>query len=405
MTRTPSTTTGIPRSLLWLLAATAGLSVANLYYAQPLAAAIAASLHATPAQVGSALMATQVGYALGMLLLVPLGDGRERRSVIVSTLVAAVPALLMLAASWSTAMLIASSLLVGIASAVPQMILPYAVDIAQPTARGKVVGTVMSGLLAGILLSRTASGALGAAVGWRAVFVLAALAMGLLAIVLHVTIPRREPAERIAYVTILRSLATVVRTEPVLRRRAMVGGLGFAAFSAFWSMLSFHLETLGYGSAVAGTFGAIGLVGVFVAPVAARLATRPKPWRINVVALAMIAISLAIFWIGQRSLIVIGVGVVLLDAGVQASQLTNQTVIFGLTPALRSRINALYMVSYFGGGALGSVSASLAWSLWGWGAVCLVGAAFALLGMLPLVPFGRSSARVRTRCDAAPERH
>ncbi|MCL2725364.1 MAG: MFS transporter [Polyangiaceae bacterium] len=385
ITESSHTTTPLSRGLLWLLAATAGLGVANLYYAQPLAAAITASLHAKPAEIGSTLMATQIGYAFGMVLLVPLGDGRERRFIIVSTLLAAVPALLMLAASTSVAALLVSSLLVGVTSAVPQMVLPYAVDLAEPAERGKVVGTVMAGLLTGALLSRTVAGALGTALGWRAVFVLAAIVMGLLAGVLRIKIPIREPAGRIAYAAILRSLATVVRTEPVLRRRALIGGFGFASLSVFWSMLSFHLKTLGQGSATAGAFGAIGLIGVFVAPTAARIATRTEPWRLNVFALTLAAISFAIFWLGRESLVFMGVGVVLLDAGVQANQLTNQTVIFSLTPALRSRINALYMVSYFAGGAAGTVCASLAWSRGGWAAVCVTGAAFALAAMLPLI--------------------
>lgn len=378
-------TTGPARGLLLLLAAAGGLSVANLYYAQPLAAEMATSLQAKPAEVGSALMSTQVGYAIGMILLVPLGDGRERRSMIVTTLLAAVPALLLMASAQSIPALVASSFLVGVASSVPQMILPYAVDLVPLQERGKVVGTIMAGLLSGILLSRTAAGALGAVLGWRAVFVIAAVMMASLAGVLRAAIPRREPATRIPYGTILRSLATVFRDQPVLRRRALVGALGFASFSVFWSMLSFQLAQIGYGSATAGIFGAIGIVGVFVAPVAGRFATGDHPGRINVAALLLTAASFGLFALAHHSLVLIGLGVVLLDAGVQASHLTNQTVIFGLAPELRSRINALYMVTYFAGGAIGTVAASYAWSQGKWPAVCSTGAVFALAAMLPLI--------------------
>ncbi|AKU99260.1 Major facilitator superfamily (MFS_1) transporter [Labilithrix luteola] len=367
------------------MAVASGLSAANLYYAQPLAAEMAQSLSARPAAVGGAMMSTQVGYAIGMILLVPLGDGRERRSMIVTTLLAAVPALLLVASAQSIPALVMSSFLVGVASSVPQMILPYAVDLVPVEDRGKVVGTIMAGLLSGILLSRTAAGALGAVLGWRAVFVIAAVMMASLAGVLRAAIPKREPATHLPYRAILGSLATVFRDQPVLRRRALVGALGFASFSVFWSMLSFQLAQIGYGSATAGVFGAIGIVGVFVAPVAGRFATGDRPSRINVAALLLTAASFGLFALSGHSLVLIGLGVVLLDAGVQASHLTNQTVIFGLAPALRSRINALYMVTYFAGGALGTVAASYAWSEGKWPAVCLTGAAFALAAMLPLI--------------------
>jgi predicted MFS family arabinose efflux permease len=246
------------------------------------------------------------------------------------------------------------------------------------------VGTVMSGLFGGVLLSRVASGALGAALGWRAVYVIAASVMALLALVMRLTLPKREPAERLAYGAVLRSLAMVVRTQPVLRRRALVGAFGFATFSVFWSMLSYHLADLGHGSATAGLFGAIGVVGVLVAPLVGPLATKPNPARINVVALLVAALSYALFFFGARSLVAIGAGVVLLDLGVQANLLTNQTVIYGLSPHLRSRLNAVYMVVYFTGGSLGTVAGALAWSLGGWGGVCLTGVALATAGILPL---------------------
>lgn len=372
------------RALLLLLATAAGLGAANLYYGQPLAAAIGDSLGAPVAAVGTALTATQIGYAIGMVLLVPLGDARERRSLIVGIIACSVPALLLVAMSRSVPALVASSLLVGVSSSVVQILVPYAVDLAPIEQRGRVVGTVMAGLFAGILLSRTASGALGAVLGWRAVYVIAAVVMAILGIVLRLVLPQRQPPERLAYAVVLRSLGTVVRTEPVLRARAVVGGLGFASFSVFWAMLSYHLADLGYGSGTAGLFGAVGVVGVLVAPVAGRLATGPRPARLNAVALLATAASFAVFLLGARSLVAIAAGVVLLDAGVQASHLTNQTVIYGLRPELRSRLNAVYMVAYFIGGSLGTVASTLAWSWGGWPAVCATGASFALLALLPL---------------------
>lgn len=369
-----------------LLAVAAGVVVANLYYAQPLAAEMAASFGVSSASIGTALFATQIGYALGMLLLVPLGDGRERRRVIVTTMLCASPALMFLAFAPNVPVLAVASLIVGIASSVPQMILPYAVELLPNAERGRVVATIMTGLLVGILLSRTVSGVLGAWLGWRAVFVVAAAAMLVLAAVLRAAIPPQEPAARLSWSAILRSLLSVWRSQPILRRRAAVGGLGFASFSVFWSTLSFQLADVGYGSAMAGTFGAIGIAGILVAPQVARRATGDHPSRFNVVALLAVALSFAIFALGSRSLIALGVGVVLLDAGAQTNLLTNQIVVFGLAPELRSRLNALHILCYFVGGALGTALGAGAWSLGGWPAVCTIGGVLALLAMLPLRP-------------------
>jgi predicted MFS family arabinose efflux permease len=382
--------------LLFLLSAAAGLTVANLYYAQPLAAAMAADLGVPAKAIGASLVATQVGYALGMVLLVPLGDSRERRSTIVVTLAASVPALLLVATARSVVVLTASFLAVGVASSVPQMILPFAVDLSAPEMRGRVVGRVMSGLLAGILLSRTASGAVASWLGWRVVFYGAAIAMAILALVLRLALPRHAPSKALRYVALLRSLADVVRSQPVLRRRALVGALGMASFSVFWSMLSFELARQGHGSATAGLFGAVGIAGILAGPVAARRATGSAPARLNAAALVGVALSFVVAWLGATSLVALGAAVVLLDAGAQASHLTNQTVIFGLAPELRSRLNALYMVSYFAGGALGTASAAAAWSVGGWPLVCATGAAFGLLAILPLageLTRGRTSPR------------
>jgi predicted MFS family arabinose efflux permease len=378
-------TAPFPRGLVALLTVAVGVAVANLYYAQPLAAAIALDLLASVPDVSSAMTVTQIGYGLGVILLGPLGDGRERRSTIVWTAASSVVALLLLSLAPSLLLLVSASLLVGLTTAVVQMIIPYGVSLVESAQRGRVVGGIMAGLLAGILLSRTLSGAIGAAFGWRAMYVIAAVAMAALTLALRLALPPQQPPERLAWRSILRSLGSIFLSQPTLRRRALVGALGMASFSVFWSMLSFQVGALGYGSAVAGLFGAVGLVGVLVAPIAGRLAVGPAPERINWLGLTVAASSFVVFWLGARSLVAIGFGVVLLDAGVQASHLTNQTVIFGLAPALQSRLNALYMVSYFVGGALGTFTAAIAWSAHGWPAVCALGAAYALAGMLPLL--------------------
>lgn len=376
------------RPALLLLAVIAGVSVANLYYAQPLAAMMASSLRVSASALGLSLMLCQAGYALGMLLLVPLGDGRERRALMLKTALAASLTLLLVAVAPHFPALAASSLLLGFASCLPQMALPFAVGLVPLEERGRAIGLVMGGLLTGILLSRTASGALAAIVGWRATFACAAGVMVALAIALRAALPRQEPEQPLPWATIVRSLGGVVRGQPVLRRQSLVGACGFASFSVFWSTLSFHLERLGHGSSTAGLFGVVGLTGIVVAPVVGRLAGQVPPTRINGAGLAAVMLGFAVFGATGASLASIALGVVLLDAGVQASHLANQTIIFGLDPALRNRVNAVYMVSYFIGGAVGTLAAAFIWERWGWPGVSLLGAAFAGAGLLPLARRG-----------------
>jgi predicted MFS family arabinose efflux permease len=371
--------------MLYFLAIAGGFIVANLCYAQPLAETIASDFHTTVTGVSSALVGTQLGYATGMLLLVPLGDIRERRSTIVTTVLASAVALVGYAAAPSLALLTVASLLVGISSSVAQMIVPFAVSLVAPEERGRAVGTVMGGLLAGVLLSRMASGALGAVIGWRMVFALAAIVMVALAAVLRATLPEAPPTAKLSYRALLASLVTIARREPVLRNCCLVGALSFASFSTFWSTLAFHIahSSIGGGSTTTGLLGGLGVAGLIVAPIASRLAMRVPPERVNLGALAIVAVSFAVF-AATESLFAIGIGVVLLDAGIRGSQLTNQIVIYGLAPAERNRINAIYMVTYFVGGSIGTAIAAQALRLGGWYAVCATGGAFSLLAMLPL---------------------
>lgn len=380
-----------PRRVVALLAVVAAVSVANLYYAQPLGAMIARSLGVGAGSMGVAMMLSQLGYALGMLLLVPLGDGRERRGLMTTTALAAALMLGLTALVPGYAGFAAVSCVLGFASCLPQLAVPFAVGAVPAADRGPAIGTVMAGLLAGILLSRVASGALAGTIGWRATFAAAAGLMVVLAAVIRVALPRQMPAQPMAWRTIIASLGGIVRREPLLRRHALVGAACFAAFSAFWSTLSFHLARLGYGARTAGLFGAIGLTGVVVAPIVGRLTGRLRARTLNAAGLLAIIAGFALFWAGHRSLIILAVGVVALDAGVQASHLTNQHVVFGLDPAARNRINAVYMVTYFIGGAIGTVLAGWAWDAAGWAGVCVAGMAFGAAGLLPLLGAQRSS--------------
>jgi predicted MFS family arabinose efflux permease len=362
----------------------AGVAVANLYYAQPLTPLITRGLHATDRAVGVALTFTQLGYALGMIFLVPLGDSRERRGLLVMTAGAAVPALLLVAAAPGVAALSAFNLVLGVTSSLPQLAVPFAVGLVPLEERGRALGTVMGGLLAGLVLSRTFSGWLGHRIGWRGTFVAAAGAMACLATVLRLVLPRQVPAQRHSWVHTVRTLPGFLRDQPLLRRHAVVGAMGMASFSALWSTLAFHLARLGHGSDTAGLFGVFGVAGVIVAPLVGRLSHRVPPRALNVACLGLVAASFALLWTGRGSLAMLGAGVVLLDAGVQGSQLTNQAVIYGLLPEARNRINAVYMVIYFLGGALGTLLGAWGWGAAGWAGVCAAGAFTAAAGLAAL---------------------
>ncbi len=370
-------------ALLPLLIAAAGFGVANLYYAQPLAERMATDLGTTPGGLSFALVGTQLGYAAGMLLLVPLGDVRERRSVMAATALGGALALLAFAFAPTVLLLTLASIAIGLGASIVQMILPFAVSLGEPKDRGKIVGNVMGGVLAGILLSRTVSGVVGAAIGWRAVFVAASGVMALVALVIRVFVPLSPPTTTLPYRALLASLGRIFVRERVLRRRTMIGALGFAAFMMFWSTIAYHLahSSIAGDSRLAGLLGVIGLTGIIVAPIVGRLAMKISVTLISMVALTTIALAFLCFALGRESLFAICIGVVLLDAGQQGSHLTNQTTVFGLAPEERNRVNAIYMVGVFLGGAAGTAIAAQAWQHGGWTAVCICGAAAALLAM------------------------
>jgi predicted MFS family arabinose efflux permease len=369
-----------------MLTVAAGMSVANLYYNQPLLSSIAATFHASVASAGAVATLTQIGYAVGLLLFVPLGDILERRRLILLLLAAVAVALAAAALSPSLGLLIAASFAIGVTTVIPQLIIPFAAGIAPPESRGRVVGQVMSGILVGILAGRAVAGALAHLHGWRAVFIDASVAMLLLAGALYRLLPVAPPvAARMPYRQLLRSLVVLFREEPVIRDTALTGALTFASFSAFWTTLAFRLDTppLHYGPGVAGAFGLLGIVGALAAPLAGRMADRRSP-RVTVgLALLVNVAAWVVLLLAGHTLAGIAAGVLLLDAGTQAAQVSNQARVYALRAEVHGRLNTIYMVCYFVGGAVGSALATAAWGTLGWRGVCAValGAlALALLG-------------------------
>lgn len=380
-----------PRSLILLMAVASGAVVANLYYSQPLLAEIARGIHITEAQAGFIPALTQIGYGLGLLFLTPLGDRAERKRLLATLTLLAAVALAAAGAAPSAAILLPLNLLVGLFSVVPQIIVPLVAALSKPLERSRNVGSVMSGLLVGILLARTVSGFVGDRLGWRAVYFCAAGGMILLAALLRIMLPASRSENAPSYLGLLASLPGLFRKLPVLQEAALSGALLFGAFSVFWSTLVFQLEALPshFGAQTAGLFGLAGAAGALAATLSGRVADRLGPYRIVLGGCVLVLSSWAIMWLGGGSLWALAAGAAILDLGAQAAHVANQARIFAFMPEARSRINTVYMVSFFTGGAFGSLVASYAWKEAGWPGVCLLGAALMTLALFSGIALSR----------------
>ena len=386
---------GPPRRLIVLLAVACGLTVANLYYAQPLLSDLRGVFHINEAAAGALVTVTQIGYALGLLLLVPLGDRIENRSL--ATLLLGITSVALVAAGLAPGfgVLLTASLLFSTTLVVVQILVPFAADLAPDHTRGRVVGQVMSGLLAGILLSRTLGSLLADATSWRVVYLLSAGLMALLALTLRSALPQRRPTTAVRYGELLRSTARLARLHEPLRRRALYQATMFGAFSAFWTTVSYVLTSapFHYGQVAVGLFALVGAGGVAVAPLAGRWADRGLGRPMTAAALAAAAAAFALAGFGRHSVIALGAAAVLLDMAVQTTLILGQQVVFQLDPASRARLNSVYMATFFFGGALGSEIASLAYNSHGWTAVAVLGAALPLAGLAYWATEGRARSR------------
>jgi predicted MFS family arabinose efflux permease len=374
------------RGLIWVMAIGCGVAAANLYYNQPMLVDMGNTMHASAGQMGVVATLTQVGYGLGMLLFIPLGDLVDRKRLIVGLLIATSVALGAAAAATSYAWLAAASFGIGLMTVAAQVLMPLAAHVAEPSQRGRVIGSLYTGLLLGILLARTLSGFVSAHFGWRAMFALAAVGCVVLAVALWVSIPHISHGYEagLTYRKLIVSLGRLVVREPQLREACVIGGSLFGSFSAFWTTLVFLLSNppYHYGSRAAGLFGLVGAVSAMIAPAAGRLADR-RGSRIVIASAAVVVLSSwLVFWLLGHQLWGLILGVVLLDLGVQAAQVSNQSRVLGLLPHARGRANTVYMIGYFTGGSLGSLLATLAWARMGWPGVCAIGAGLTAVGGL-----------------------
>jgi len=367
-----------------LLALSVGVIVANIYYVQPLLAAMARTFSVSVSMIGLVAMLTQVGTAIGMLIFVPLGDSRDRRALLTLLLTGACVALCGVATARNLIWISIASFAVGAFGAAVHVIVPFAAQLAPENSRGRVLGTVFSGLLIGILLARTFSGVVASFFGWRSVYFIAVLGMLALMVLLRARLPKLPPQNSLSWPILMRSLVDLVRDHPELRESAFLGAALLCVFSAFWTTLVFLLQTppYHYGSSVAGLFGLVGAAGALCAPLVGRFADRKGPRFTILLALLTTLASFLLLGALGKGMAGLIAGVVLLDVGVQSGHVANQTRIYALDANARSRLNTVYMFCYFSGGSFGSWMGAICWEYEGWPAVCAFGVAVLTIALI-----------------------
>ncbi|HCK1328307.1 TPA: MFS transporter [Enterobacter hormaechei] len=378
------TTQGLSPALILLMSVATGLAVASNYYAQPLLDTIARAFDLSASSAGFIVTAAQLGYAAGLLFLVPLGDMFERRMLIVSMTLLAAGGMLITASSQSLTMMIIGTALTGLFSVVAQILVPLAATLASPEKRGKVVGTIMSGLLLGILLARTVAGLLASLGGWRTVYWVASVLMLIMALALWRGLPKVKQENHLNYPQLLASVFSLFTRDKLLRTRAILGCLTFANFSILWTSMAFLLAAppFNYSEGVIGLFGLAGAAGALGARPAGGLADKGKSHMTTSAGLVLLLLSWAAIWYGHVSVLALIVGILVLDLTVQGVHITNQPVIYRMKPDARNRLTAGYMTSYFIGGAAGSLISASAWQHAGWTGVCAIGAIVAAINLL-----------------------
>lgn len=375
----------LTKGTLWLMAIGAGLVVANNYYNQPLLGLMSKDFGVSESKISKIPMFTQIGYALGLFFLIPLGDMFQRKKIILIDFIFIIVALLAMALSPSVELLMPISLLIGFSSVIPQLFVPMAATLASPEQKAKAVGIVMSGLLVGILGSRVVSGYVGNLFGWRAMYYIAAGVMLILYALIYIKLPNIQPTFTGTYKSLVTSVFNLFKTNSKLQFAAFRGGFTFASFSAFWTPLVFHLENglsmnPGEASSMAGMLGAVGAVGALTAAFMGKIIAKYDKNKLLVIFIFLMVLSWVAFYFASNILFLV-LGIILIDIGVQATHITNQTIIFSIDPNAINRINTVYMTNYFIAGSLGTYFSGIAYQHYQWNGVVLVG------GVLAFIPF------------------
>ena len=357
-------TSALRQNTLWLITIACTISIGSLYYNQPMLALLSNDLQVSAAEVSAVPTFTQIGYAIGLLVFVPLGDRMDRRKLIVGLSGLNAIALIFAAVSPGLGELLAASVTIGITAVIPQLLIPFAAQLADAEQRGKIVGTVMSGLLIGIILGRVAGGTIGGTSGWRSLFWIAAGLMLTLGVVLLKRLPAAIPSTiEISYFGLLRSLPTLLAQHSMLRQRSIAGAALFAAYSGFWAVLPFLLERppFEFRSEIAGLFGLVGMISATASPMLGQITDRTSPRLTLRIAIGLFLVALLILFQFHTTLWGLILGAILLDLGTQTGQISNKAKLYSLPIEFHNRLTTIYMVIFFTGGAIGSCLAAYGW--------------------------------------------
>ncbi|OCG68754.1 transporter [Gilliamella sp. Nev5-1] len=374
---------GLSGYLVFLMAFAIGITIASNYYAQPLLHSITNNLHIKVEHAGAIIMAAQFSYAIGLLFITPLGDKVERKRLIIILMILSTCGLMVSALSKNIWMLIIGTAMTGLFSTVAQVLIPFAATLSRPDHRGKVVGTLMSGMLLGILLGRTFAGAISSIADWHGVYWIATGVMIIVTLLLSISLPKYSNTININYFQLLCSIGSLYKQEPILRIRSLLAIISFSLFSLLWTPLAFLLTNTPYhySDFMIGLFGLAGAAGAMGSPIVGKLSDKGKGYIATTIGLSLLLLSWLPLSFAQYSITALILGVVLLDFAVQVTHVSNMNAIYQIRPEARSRMNTGYMVCYFIGGMLGSAGSTYLFSHYGWKAIIIASTSLAILGI------------------------
>lgn len=384
----------LTRGLILLMAVTSGMAIANIIYNQPILEYIARHFDISRNHIGLVTTFTQIGYGCGMLFLIPLGDIRERKSLILKTLSLSLFALILISMSMNFYWLLFASFLLGFSSIITQLLVPFAASIARPDKRGKVIGTIISGMMSGIILARIVSGFIAPRLGWRAIYIIASGLIFILILSLKRLMPVCEPRSDEKYSHIMKSMIGILKTNPVVRSSSIIGPCLFAAVQLFWTSNAFYLESPVFNltsksSEISGRFALVAIVGVFLVPLMGNLCDKKSPRFVIGFSILFAFLAYGVFTVFGTSLLGLSLGIMIMDFAVNSSQASNQARINSVDSPMQNRFNSVFMSIYFFVGSIGSYLGSFIFNKFGWNGICLAGFGFVSVALVAHLTIGR----------------